>query len=157
MIVVLDNIRSVFNVASIFRTCDALGIEKIMLCGVTPAPFDRFGREVERFTKVSLGAEKAVVWEKKENTLETLSMLRKEGFTLIAVECDEKSVYYYKAAIPKNIGKLVLIMGSETKGLSQDILSQSDILIEIPQKGIKESLNVAIALAIVASHIVNKI
>jgi len=153
MVVILDNIRSVFNVASIFRTADALGIEKIILCGVTPAPVDRFGRKVTRFTKVSLGAEKSVAWEHEISTESAIRKLKERHFFIIAVERHSQAVSYTTFKINRANKNYALVVGSETKGLPDAILSQSDIIIDIPQKGIKESLNVSIAFAIVAAHL----
>ncbi|OGE14489.1 hypothetical protein A2111_00175 [Candidatus Daviesbacteria bacterium GWA1_38_6] len=165
MVVVLYNIRSVFNVGSIFRTTDGAGIEKIYLCGVTPTPLDKFGLVRSDFTKVSLGAEKSVEWEQKHSTVKLLDRLKKEGYLILAVEQDPKSVPYYEIRLPRpsislrarNDGreadKICLVMGSEVNGLPKSILDKADKILEIPMKGKKESLNVAIAFGIVAYHL----
>lgn len=153
MIVLLYNIRSVFNVASIFRTSDALGCAKIYLCGITPGPVDRFGRIRENFIKVSLGAEKSVLWEQCKNTEDLLAQLKKDHF-LIAVEQHKNSIPYYALRFDKKrSNSTVLIMGAEVDGLPESILNKVHTIAEIPQKGIKESLNVAIAFGIVGYHI----
>src|SRR3989338_4544510 len=95
MIAILHNIRSLHNVGSIFRTADAAGIEKLYLCGITPEPVDRFGRFREQFTKVSLGAEKTVKWEKVKITANLIDKLKKEGYKIFAVEQSKNSTPYY--------------------------------------------------------------
>ena len=157
MIVVLHNIRSVFNVGSIFRTADGVGIEKIYLCGITPGPLDKFGLERKDFTKVSLGAEKSVNWERKYSTVKLLDKLKKDGYQILAVEQDAKSVPYYEInrflAGARNDKNICLVMGSEVGGLPESVLSRADKILEIPMKGKKESLNVAVAFGIVVYHL----
>ena len=143
--VILHNIRSVYNVGSIFRTCDTAGIDEIILCGYTPQPIDRFGRERADLAKVSLGAEKAVKWKHFENTTDALKELKKDNFTIIAIEQAENSVDYKKIKIPE---KTVFVLGNEPNGISKDILSKCDIVAEIPMKGEKESLNVSVAAGV---------
>lgn len=155
MVVILHNIRSTYNVGSIFRTADAAGCQKIYLCGITPAPVDRFGRLVKKITKVSLGAEKWVAWEKCNQTLKLLDKLRKNGFKIFAVEQSRKSIPYYKVKLSKkDLEKVALVVGSEVKGLSRPILKRSDKILEIPMRGKKESLNVAVAFGVVAFHLI---
>jgi len=160
MIVILHNIRSLYNVGSIFRTADAAGIEKIYLCGITPAPVDQFGKYRPQLTKVSLGAEKYVAWEKFGLTTKLLEKLKKDGFKIFAVEQSKKSILYYKVRTKDTITrdstqKIVLVLGSEIKGLPPSILKRSDKILEIPMKGKKESLNVAVAFGVVAFHLAN--
>jgi len=95
---ILHNIRSVHNVGSIFRTADAAGVSTIILSGYTPAPLDRFGRERKDFIKVSLGAERSVPWEQVKVLAPTLAQLKKEGYTLVALEQDAKSVSLFEYA-----------------------------------------------------------
>lgn len=142
LFLILHNIRSVHNVGSLFRTADAAGVSKIFLTGYTPTPLDRFGREVKAFTKVSLGAEKTVLWEKVAQIKKLIPHLEKEGVSIVALEQDKKSVDYrkFKPHFP-----LALILGNEVKGISPDILSSCDSIIEIPMNGTKESLNVTVA------------
>ena len=164
MIVILHSIRSVFNVGSIFRTADGAGIEKIYLCGLTPTPLDKFGDKRADFTKVSLGSEKSVNWEKKASTVKLLDKLNREGYQILAVEQDEKSVPYYELRLPRpaiggarndggEMAKICIVMGSEVGGLPESVLSRADQILEIPMKGKKESLNVGVAFGIVVYHL----
>lgn len=153
MIVILDNIRSVLNVGSIFRTADALGAEKVYLIGITPTPIDRFGKIRQDFHKTALGAEESVKWEKFETAEDLIKKLKKEGCSIIAVEQDERSTPYYKLPL-KNfpLKSTALVMGNELRGVSEEVIKKADVIIDIPMKGIKESLNVAVSFAIVAFH-----
>jgi tRNA G18 (ribose-2'-O)-methylase SpoU len=157
MIVLLHNIRSLYNVGSVFRTADAAGIQKIYLCGITPVPVDRFGKPRIQFTKVSLGAEKYVAWEKISKTEKILDKLKKEGYKILAIEQSKKSISYYKLKVKSSeLKKTVLILGNEANGLSKLILRKSDKILEIPMKGRKESLNVSIAFGIVVFDLLYK-
>ncbi len=149
MISVLHNIRSLHNVGSIFRTADAAGVEKIYLCGITPTPLDKFGRLRPQLAKVSLGAEKTVVWENSKSTVRTIEKLKSDGYKIFAVEQSKKSIPYYKLRIANSKQKIALVMGNEVKGLSPSVLKKADKIIEIPMAGKKESLNVAVAFGIV--------
>jgi len=153
-IVTLDNIRSTFNVGSIFRTADALGVEKIILGGTTPAPIDRFGRDRQDIAKVSLGAEKSVPWQYEENLLPMLKKLKKDNYQIIAIEQSSKSVDYKKVKI-KEGEKVVFIMGAEVEGVAKDILKQASIIVEIPMLGQKESLNVSVSFGVALFRILN--
>ena len=153
-IVVLDNIRSTFNVGSIFRTADALDISKIILCGTTPAPKDRFGRDREDIAKVSLGAEKTVDWEYFDSTLWVVKKLKKEGYKIIMIEQSAKSVDYKKIKIAKN-SKVAFVMGTEVEGISKSLLKLADVVAEIPMLGNKESLNVSVAFGVAVFRILN--
>jgi tRNA G18 (ribose-2'-O)-methylase SpoU len=144
-IVILDNIRSIHNVGSIFRTSDALGINKIYLCGCTPTPKDRFGRERKDLAKVALGAEKDIEWEYIEKTKDIVKKLKKEKYQIIAIEQSKDSVEYRNIA---RKGKVALIMGNEVGGIEKEILDLSDIIAEIPMVGNKESLNVSVSFGI---------
>jgi len=152
VIVVLDNIRSTFNVGSIFRTADALGVDQIILGGTTPAPVDRFGRERKDIAKVSLGAEKSVVWKHEANVLAVIKKLKKDGYQIIAVEQAENSVDYKKVKV-KN--KAVFVMGAEVKGVAKNILKLADVVAEIPMRGQKESLNVSVSFGVALFRILN--
>jgi len=154
MIAILDNIRSSHNVGSIFRTSDGLGVEKLYLCGITPSPIDRFGRENTNMTKVSLGAENFVKWEKTENTRDTLKKLKTQSYEIIAIEQNEKSKSILKAKIKGE--KIALVFGEEVKGLKKETLDLCDEIFEIPMKGKKESFNVAIAYAIACYELIGK-
>lgn len=150
MYVILDNIRSINNVGSIFRTADALGVEKIYLGGITPGPIDAFGRPDKRFVKVSLGAENTVAWEKAKNVSRLIDKLKKEGYKIIAVEQAKKSVPHHKLKIKKSeLSKTVFIFGNEVNGISKSVLNNCDEIAEIPMRGKKESLNVAVTFGIV--------
>lgn len=141
---IIHNVRSAHNVGSLFRTGDAMGVSKIFLTGYTPAPIDRFGRKDAKISKVSLGAEDAVSWEQRE-IRELIQELKKEGVEVVALEQTPASVPLCEYC-PK--GAVALIVGNEIDGLPKDILAVSDITIEIPMRGKKESLNVANAAAI---------
>jgi 23S rRNA (guanosine2251-2'-O)-methyltransferase len=147
--VVCHDIRSVHNVGSIFRTADAAGVEKIYLCGITPSPRDRFGKVRADFAKVSLGAEDSVVFESTKTTEEAVAKLKAEGWTIFALEQSEKSIPYDQ--IPgsdiANL-KVCLVLGNEVGGLPPALLMLADRIIEIPMRGMKESLNVAVAFGV---------
>ena len=151
---VLDNIRSVHNVGSIFRTANACGVSEIFLCGITPTPLDKKGRARSDFAKVSLGAEQTIKWEYFESTLELVKKLRDEDYFVIAIEQDEKAVNYKKIDI-KNEKKIAFIVGSEVDGVSKEVLNEVSAVAEIPMVGSKESLNVTIALGIAVYRILN--
>lgn len=145
MITILDNLRSIHNTASIFRTADAAGIEEIWLCGTTPKPIDKWGREVAAFTKVSLGAQATVTWKYFNTTSEAISAAKEISYEVIALEQSESSVDIYNYRPTKN---LALIVGPERIGITGDVLKQCDKIIEIPMHGKKESLNVSVAYGI---------
>ncbi len=151
-IVVLDNIRSVYNVGSIFRTCNAVGIEKIYLCGITPIPLDKKGRKRKDFTKVALGAEDIVDWEFIENLVSCIEKLKKEGSYIISLEQDKNSVDYKSLNI-KGKENIAFVLGSEVDGINKEILKESNVIAEIPMNGTKESLNVTIAFGIAVYRI----
>lgn len=146
IVVILNNIRSNENVGSIFRTCDAAGVAKIILVGYSPTPIDRFGRENKGLTKASLGAEKFVKWEKAENLKEAIGNLR--NFVVIGIEQDKKAIDYRKIKNPK-AKNLALIFGNEVDGLSKDDLKLCDLVVELPMLGRKESLNVSVCAGII--------
>ncbi|MEX2054220.1 MAG: TrmH family RNA methyltransferase [Candidatus Colwellbacteria bacterium] len=148
MVVVLHNIRSIHNVASIFRTADAVGVEKMYLCGITPGPVDRLGKNRDQFIKVSLGAERNVPYENRVSTTNVLNELEDEGYQILAIEQSKDSVPYNKFKTRKR--KIALILGSEVAGLPSAILKKADTTLEIPMEGKKESLNVSIAFGVVA-------
>jgi 23S rRNA (guanosine2251-2'-O)-methyltransferase len=153
-IVILDNIRSTFNVGSIFRTADALGIGQIILGGTTPAPVDRFGRERKDIAKVSLGAEKSVPWKYEKDILSVIKKLKKEGYQIIALEQAENSVDYKAVKINKK-SKIVFVLGAEVDGVNKKILKLADIVVEIPMRGTKESLNVSVSFGVALFRILN--
>ncbi|MBI5913559.1 RNA methyltransferase [Candidatus Azambacteria bacterium] len=156
MIAILHNIRSAHNVGSMFRTADGAGIEKIYLCGITPAPVDRFGRQNKEIAKVALGAESAVAWERVSSTVALLKKLKKEGYEIVAVEQDKRSIPYHRTRLGKEKrARTALIMGNEVEGISPALLKQCNTILEIPMHGTKESLNVCVAFGIVAFRLLH--
>ncbi|MCL4406282.1 MAG: TrmH family RNA methyltransferase [Patescibacteria group bacterium] len=149
MIVVLHNVRSLHNVGSIFRTADAAGFSKIYLCGITPEPVDRFGRIRPQMSKVALGAEKYLEWEKAKSTGRLLNRLSKDGYKVVSLEQDGRSIPFDKIKFSRK-DKIALVVGNEVRGLPKSVLEKSDKIIEIPMAGKKESLNVAVAFGIAA-------
>ena len=145
MIAILDNLRSIHNVASIFRTADGAGVEKIYLCGITPAPIDKWGRKVGAFSKVSLGAENSVSWEKVGDTAALAQRLQNEGVEIWALEQTDHSIELKNARPAQNFA---LIVGPEVEGISRLVLDEVDHIVEIPMHGEKESLNVSVAFGI---------
>jgi 23S rRNA (guanosine2251-2'-O)-methyltransferase len=148
-IVILDNIRSAHNVGSIFRTCDGAGVSKIYLCGYTPSPIDRFGREQSEIKKTSLGATEAVSWESCEKIEDCVAALKKEGVEIASVEQSDQSVPYKEW---KQTGPTAFIFGNEIDGVQEVALASSDAVLEIPMHGKKESLNVGVSVGIVLFH-----
>ncbi len=144
-ILILNDIRSIENVGAMFRTADAVGIDKIYLVGYTPAPIDRFGRKRGDLAKSALGAEEFVKWESKKSLSALMRSLRRDGFLIVAIEQDEKSVDYKKVKLGT---KNAFIVGTEVTGIPKNILKKCDIIAEIPMQGKKESLNVSVALGV---------
>jgi 23S rRNA (guanosine2251-2'-O)-methyltransferase len=142
---ILDNIRSVHNVGSLFRTAETLGISKIYCVGTTPTPLDRFGIARKDFAKVSLGAETSVAWEYVEHADVLIKKLKKEKCTIVALEQSPHSVDYKNITIQ---GDTAIVLGNEAEGVSTSILESVDIIAEIPMAGKKESLNVSVAGAV---------
>jgi tRNA G18 (ribose-2'-O)-methylase SpoU len=144
----LDNIRSVHNVGSIFRTADTIGIKKIYCADTTPTPIDRFGRKRSDFAKVSLGAENSLEWEHIIDAVKFLKKFKKENpeTRIIALEQSEKSIDYKKIVL-KNESALI-ILGNEVDGVNPKLLELCDTIAEIPMRGKKESLNVSISAGI---------
>ncbi len=148
-VVVLDNVRSLNNIGSVFRTSDAFRIDTIYLCGITATPPHR------EIHKTALGATESVNWEYFEHTEICIKKLRNDGFTIFSVEQAEQSIELHRLEIP-NGGKTALIFGHEVKGVSQEIVDLSDFCIEIPQYGTKHSLNVSVCAGIVIYEVFNK-
>jgi tRNA G18 (ribose-2'-O)-methylase SpoU len=147
IVAVLDNLRSVYNVGSIFRTANAVGIEKVILCGTTPTPLDKKGERRKDFAKVALGAEDTVAWEYYADTRSALEALRKEGYYVVAFEQDRKAIDY-KAVSIEGKENIAFLIGPEVTGIAQEVLDICDVIAEIPMLGTKESLNVTIAFGI---------
>lgn len=142
LIVVLDNIRSLNNIGSVFRTSDAFLVEAIYLCGITATP-----PNVE-IHKTALGAEDSVQWKYFENTEDAVSELKKDGYTVYAIEQVENSLSLEKIALDKK-KKYAVILGNEVKGVQQSVVDICDNTIEIPQYGTKHSLNISVTAGIV--------
>lgn len=149
---ILDNIRSVHNVGSIFRIADCAGINKTYCVGTSPLPVDRFGRQRNDFAKVSLGAEKNISSVHKELAKDTILELKEKGFRIIAIEQSGNSVDYKEIKISS---PTAFILGNEVSGINPDILDLCDDVSEIKMLGKKESLNVAIAFGISIFRILN--
>jgi 23S rRNA (guanosine2251-2'-O)-methyltransferase len=140
--IVLDNIRSLHNVGSAFRTADAFRIDKIYLTGITGTPPHR---EIQ---KTALGATESVAWEYVENTASLISQLKKQGYRIIVVEQTNESISLQDFQ-PEENTNYCLIFGNEVNGVSEDAVALADIAIEIPQAGTKHSLNISVCLGIV--------
>ncbi len=142
LIVILDNIRSLNNIGSVFRTSDAFLIEKIYLCGITAQPPHK------DIHKTALGATESVAWEYAEDTLQLIEKLKGLKIKIVAVEQVEGSTMLQDFNIDPN-QKYAVIFGNEVKGVQQEVVSASNYCIEIPQFGTKHSLNIAVSTGIV--------
>ncbi len=142
IIVVLDNIRSLNNIGSVFRTADAMAIEGIYLCGITAQPPHR------EINKTALGATESVDWKYFEKTDSAVDLLKEEGYTVLSIEQTEGSIMLNNFEV-KLGDKLALVFGHEVYGVEQDIIDKSDAVIEIPQKGTKHSLNISVSAGVV--------
>lgn len=150
IIIILDNIRSLNNIGSVFRTADAFLIQKIYLCGITATPPHKDIR------KTALGATESVAWEYRKDTLELLEELKKAGVRTVSVEQAENAVMLNDFITdPKET--IALIFGNEVKGVSQEVVSASDAVVEIPQFGTKHSLNISVSAGIVVWDIWTKL
>ncbi len=142
LVVVLDNIRSLNNVGSVFRSSDAFKLEKIYLCGVTATPPNA------EIHKTALGAEDSMDWEYCEDTKQVVEKLKNDGYKVFAVEQVQNSIMLDKVELDKN-SRYALILGNEVKGVQQEVVNMCDFAVEIPQFGTKHSLNVSVAGGIV--------
>ncbi|MGK0386269.1 MAG: 23S rRNA (guanosine2251-2'-O)-methyltransferase [Patiriisocius sp.] len=142
LIIILDNIRSLNNIGSVFRTADAFLIEKIYLCGITAQPPHK------DIQKTALGATDSVTWEYAENTMDVITNLKKEGVFIASIEQAEDAISLENFEI-KPQQKYAIVMGHEVKGVQQEVVSASDAVIEIPQYGTKHSLNIAVSCGVV--------
>lgn len=149
IIVVLDDIRSLHNIGSFFRTCDAFLIEKIYLCGITATPPNK------EIHKTALGATDTVEWEYVKEVLQVVDRLKKENVKILSVEQVEGSVMLNNFSVESNV-KYALFFGNEVKGVNQEVINNSDVVIEIPQLGTKHSLNVSVSGGIVIWDIFQK-
>jgi tRNA G18 (ribose-2'-O)-methylase SpoU len=142
LILVLDDIRSLHNIGSVFRTADAFLIEKIYLCGITATPPNK------EIHKTALGATETVTWEHQENVLEVIEKLKAENVMTLAIEQVESAVFLQNFEVEKG-KKYALIFGNEVYGVSQEAVALCDGCIEIPQLGTKHSLNISVSAGIV--------
>ena len=149
LILVLDNVRSLHNIGSVFRTADAFLIEKIYLCGITAAPPNK------EIHKTALGATETVTWEHHENVLAVIEKLRTENVITFAIEQVESAIFLQDFDIQKE-KKYALVFGNEVHGVSQEAVALCDGCIEIPQLGTKHSLNIAVSAGIVVWDLFKK-
>jgi len=149
IVIVLDNLRSMHNVGSAFRTADAFLCEKILLCGITAQPPHR------EIHKTALGATDTVEWEYHENTREAIQYLRSAGYKIASIEQADQSISLEKFKIGAG-EKLALVFGNEVKGVQEDVVKHSDYVIEIPQFGTKHSLNVSVSIGVVIWDLISK-
>ena len=149
LVIVLDNIRSMSNIGSVFRTSDAFLVESIHLCGITSRPPQR---EIQ---KTALGATESVPWKYFSTTMESIQELKTKGYQIISIE-QVKNSTMLQDYHPQSQQKIALVLGNEVKGVDQNIIDESDLCIEIPQFGTKHSLNVSISGGLVIWHIFQK-
>lgn len=150
IILVLDNVRSMHNVGSAFRTADGFAIEKIMLCGITGTPPHR---EIE---KTALGATQSVTWEHVQRTIDAIRPLKEAGYKILAIEQATGSIGLQDVE-PNSNEKYAFVFGNEVHGVSDEIMQEIDGCIEIPQFGTKHSLNVSVTVGIVVWHFIQKL
>lgn len=148
--IVLDNIRSLNNIGSVFRTADAFRIEKIYLCGITAQPPHKDIR------KTALGATESVTWEYLENTEALINQLNKEGYTTVAIEQAENATMLNEFTV-SSAQKYALVFGNEVKGVSQEVVDTCVEVVEIPQFGTKHSLNISVSAGVVVWDLWSKI
>lgn len=149
LIVVLDDVRSLHNVGSVFRTSDAFRVEAVYLCGITAVP------PHPEIHKTALGAEFSVDWKYFKNTLDAVEQLRNDRYTIMSVEQAEGSIMLNDFR-PDELKKYAVVFGNEVKGVNQEVVNRSDGCIEIPQYGTKHSLNVSVTAGIVIWNLFNK-
>jgi tRNA G18 (ribose-2'-O)-methylase SpoU len=150
LILILDDVRSLHNIGSVFRTADAFLIEKIYLCGITATPPNK------EIHKTALGATETVNWEHQENVLDVISNLKKENIITLAIEQVESAVFLQDFATTKDT-KYALVFGNEVHGVAQEAVALCDGCIEIPQLGTKHSLNISVSAGIVVWDLFQKI
>ena len=149
IIIILDNVRSLNNIGSVFRTADAFLVQKIYLCGITATPPHKDIR------KTALGATESVDWEYRKDTLELVVELKQNGIKIVSVEQAENAVmlHDYQADTDQTIA---FVFGNEVKGVSQEVVTASDTVVEIPQFGTKHSLNISVSVGIVVWDVWSK-
>lgn len=163
LVIVLNNIRSAYNVGQAFRVADAVGVEKLYLCGITPYPNsggvdnrrigvkERADREIR---KTALSGYQNVSWEYRENGLNLVTELQKSGFQIVSAEVTDQSIEYTKAEYQP---PLALVLGHEINGVDKEILAVSNLIVKIPMLGKSVSLNVTNAMAVILYGILNRI
>lgn len=150
VVIVLDNVRSHLNVGSVFRTADAFLIEAIYLCGITGIPPHR------DIHKTALGATETVTWKQFPSTLDAVNELKKSGYKIVSIEQADRATMLNEF-IPEEGVKYAVVFGNEVDGVEQTIVSASDIVIEIPQYGMKHSLNIAVSAGVVVWDFFSKL
>lgn len=141
--IILDNVRSLNNIGSVFRTCDAFAVEKLFLCGITACPPHR---DIQR---TALGATETVAWEYFESTAQAVEKLKDEGVRVYAVEQVQGSIYLDDFEVEKGV-RYALVLGNEVFGVAQDVVDMCHGALEVPQEGTKHSLNVAVCAGVAA-------
>jgi len=142
LIVVLDDVRSMYNIGSVFRTCDTFRVEALYLCGICQTP------PSTEIHKTALGAEDSVSWKYFKTTLEAVAELKKEGYQILSIEQVEHSTKL-QIFIPQEGQRYAVILGNEVKGVHQEVVDISDGCLEIPQLGTKHSMNVSVTAGII--------
>lgn len=150
LIIVLDNIRSLNNVGSVFRTADCYRVHKVILCGITAQPPHR------EIRKTALGATETVAWEYYEDTSNAIEALNKEGYHICAIEQAEKSTSLHSFQ-PERNEKIAIVLGNEVQGVQQEVVNACDQVIELEQYGTKHSLNISVCAGIVTYDLFHKI
>ncbi|QCE41637.1 RNA methyltransferase [Psychroserpens sp. NJDZ02] len=150
LIIILDNIRSLNNIGSVFRTSDAFLVEKIYLCGITATPPHK------DIHKTALGSTDTVAWEHVENTMDLIKKLQTENISICAIEQAEHATMLNDFKVEDN-KKYALVFGNEVKGVTQDVVDASDVVIEIPQFGTKHSLNISVSCGVVVWDVFSKL
>jgi len=150
IIIVLDNIRSMHNIGSVFRTADAFRLESIYLCGITSTPPNK------EIHKTALGATESVNWKYFNQTEDAINLLKSNNYNIYAIEQAEGSCSLENLALP-NLGKIALVFGNEVNGVGENIISCVDNCIEIPQFGTKHSLNISVSVGIVVWEFFQKL
>ncbi len=150
LVIILDNVRSLNNIGSVFRTADCFLVEKIFLCGITAQPPHRDIR------KTALGATETVPWSYSESTLDVVNHLTNTGYTTCAIEQAENSISLYDAHV-KTGEKLAIVLGNEVQGVQQEVVDACDKVIELEQYGTKHSLNISVCAGIVVYDLYHKL
>ncbi len=148
-VIVLDNVRSLMNIGSVFRTSDAFMVESVYLCGIAGIPPNK------EISKTALGAENSVSWKYFQTTMDAINILRVQGYTIISIEQVQGSIELQDFKI-ENDKKYAIIFGHEIKGVAQEVVDASDFCVEIPQFGTKHSFNISVSAGIALWEFYNK-